>query len=326
MAALLARRARALTAGQAAPIFPGVSAPDHAQEERALRASVILYAVVMVLKLGAWWWTGVMALLAEGLHTLSDIFVSGFLLVAARWSRKRPDEVHQFGYGRAQYIGALVAATLFLSFTAFELYREGVTRLVGHEVAHPSRDLPVAIGVLAASMLIAAWPLVQLLRQKQRGAAARAQLLELVNDQLGLLAAIAGTALVLAGYPLADPLSALVVATIIAVNGVNLFRENLSYLLGRSPPAEAMRAIEAAVRGVPGVAGFHRLRAQQLGPGSVHVEMHVEVARGLPIEAANDIAEEVTRRVVALSAGPNIVNVHVDPERPAELAQKNASA
>jgi len=300
--------------------------PDHAQEERALRASVILYAVVMVLKLGTWWWTGVMALLAEGLHTLSDIFVSAFLLIAARWSRKQPDQVHQFGYGRAQYIGALVAATLFLSFTAFELYREGITRLVGHEPPHPSRDLPVAIGVLGASMLIAAWPLVQLLRQKQRGAAARAQLLELINDQLGLLAAIAGTALVLAGYPLADPISALVVATIIAVNGVNLFRENLSYLLGRSPPAETMRRIEDTIRAVQGVVGLHRLRAQQLGPGSVHVEMHVEVPRGMPIEAANEIAEEVTRQVVALSAGPNIVNVHVDPERPAELARKSASA
>lgn len=298
---------------------------SHAQDEKALRLSVILYTAVMALKLGAWWWTGVMALLAEGLHTLSDIFVSGFLLIAARWSRRKADDVHPYGYGRAQYIGALVAATLFISFTAFELYREGLTRLLGHEAAHPSRDVPLAIGVLVVSMVIGAWPLVSLLRQKSKGAAARAQLLELVNDQLGLVAAIAGSLLVLAGMPWGDPVASLAVATIILVNGVNLFRENLSYLLGRAPPSELMTRLELAVRAVPGVVGVHRLRAQQLAPESLHVEMHIEVKRGTVIEQANEVAEEVTRRVVALTTGPNVVSVHVDPERPHELSPRTAS-
>ena len=126
--------------------------------------------------------------------------------------------------------------------------------------------------------------------------------------------------------PLADPLCALVVATIILVNGVRLFRENLSYLLGRSPDTAFMKQVEATIMGVPGVKGFHRLRAQQLAPESVQVEMHIEVARGTIIEEADDIAEEVTRRLVALSTGPNIVQVHVDPERPSELGRRNVSA
>lgn len=298
----------------------------HAAEEKALKLSVGLYVAVMVLKLGAWWWTGVMALLAEGLHTLSDVFVSGFLLVALRWSRRKPNEMYMYGYGRAQYVGALVAAVLFVSFTAFELYREGLTRLLGHEAMHPSRDLPVALAVLGVSVLLGLWPLVELLRQKQRGAAARAQLLELVNDQLGLLAAMAGTGLVMAGYPLADPLSSLLVATIILINGLSLFRENLSYLLGRALPAEEMKRLEGVICGVQGVKGVHRLRVEQLGPGSLRIDMHVEVARGILIEAANDIAEEVTRAVVAFSAGPNFVSVHVDPERPAEIHAATSSA
>lgn len=299
---------------------------DAAQDERALRLSLAVYLVAMIGKLVAWWWTGVMALLAEGLHTLSDVFVAGFLLVAARWSRRKPDQVHMFGYGRAQYVGALVAAVLFVSFTAFELYREGVTRLVGHEGAHPIRDPGVAVAVLGGSMVIAAWPLVALLRQRSRGAAARAQLLELINDQLGLAAALVGTLLVMRGYPLADPIASLVVATIIAVNGVGLFRENLSYLLGRAPPPDQLAAIDATIRATPGVRGLHKLRAQQLAPGSMHVDLHLEVARGVVIEEANDIAEEVIRRVAALTAGPNVVSVHVDPEKPDQLRGPSASA
>lgn len=299
---------------------------DGPHDERALRLSLAIYVVAMIAKLGAWWWTGVMALLAEGLHTLSDVFVTGFLLLAVRWSRRQADDVHVYGYGRAQYIGALVAAVLFVSFTAFELYREGITRLVGHEVAHPAQDVPVALAVLGGSMLLGAWPLVALVRQRQRGAAARAQLLELVNDQLGLAAALVGTVLVLEGVPAADPIASIVVATIILVNGVHLFRENLSYLLGRAPAAAELARLEATVRATPGVRGVHRLRAEQLAPASRHVDLHVEVARGITIEAANEIAEEVTRRIAALTAGPNFVSVHVDPERPHELLGKNASA
>ncbi len=299
---------------------------DAAGEEKALKLSVVLYVVVMVLKLGAWWWTGVMALLAEGLHTLSDVFVSGFLLIALRWSRRKPDDTHQYGFGRAQYIGALVAAVLFVSFTAFELYREGITRLVGHEETHPSKDVPVALAVLGVSMLLGLWPLISLLRHKQRGAAARAQLLELVNDQLGLIAAFVGTLLVLWGMPMADPLSSIVVATIILINGISLFRENLSYLIGRALPPDDMKRLEAVVRSVKGVLGLHRLRVEQLGPGSLRVELHLEVQRGLVIEAANDIAEEATHAIASFTPGPNFITVHVDPERPAELRKATSSA
>jgi len=286
---------------------------SHEGETRALRLAVIVYVVVFGIKLAAYYYTGVMALLAEGLHTLSDIFVSGFLLVAAHWSRKRADEVHMFGYGRAQYVGAIVAATLFVSFTSFELYREAIPRLISHhEASHD--NLPVAVAVLAISMLVAVWPLVALVRQKKRGAVAKAQLMELVNDQLGLLAALLGTVVVMAGYPSADPIAALVVATIIGVNGINLFRENLSYLVGRSPGAAVMAQIEATVRSVEGVKDIHRFRAQMIGPDAVHAELHISVPRGISIEEADDIGKEVTRRVFADTPCTDFA-IHVDPER-----------
>ena len=286
------------------------------EDLRGLKMSVALYIVVMVLKLGVYSVTHVMALLAEGLHTLSDIFVSGFLLAAALWSRRKADDVHMFGYGRAQYVGALVAATLFISFTSFELYREAVVGLLEGAGNIPHHNVGLAIGVLVLSMLIGAVPIVMLLRQKSKGAAMRAQLLELINDQLGLLAALAGTVLVQFGFHLADPIAALVVATIIAVNGFSLFKENLSYLLGRSPGPAFMTKVEDTVKATPGVLGLHKLRGQQVGPDAVQLDMHVEVRRGMPIEEANDIAHAVEDALVALAPGGSFVNVHLDPENP----------
>lgn len=286
---------------------------SHAREMASLRLSVVVYVVVFALKIAAYLHTGVMALLAEGLHTLSDIFVSAFLLLAAHWSRKKADEVHMFGYGRAQYVGAIVAATLFISFTSIELCREAVPRLLEHHEAQHA-NLSVAIGVLALSMLVAAAPLVSLLRQKRRGAAAKAMLMELVNDELGLLAALLGTLFVLWGYPIADPISALVVAAIIGINGASLFRENLSYLVGRTPGAETMQQLEQSIRAVDGVRDLHRLRAQLIGPDSIHAEVHINVARGISIEEADEIGKRVTRRV-ADEIGCSQLAIHIDPER-----------
>lgn len=267
-----------------------------AEDVRGLQLTLAVYLLIFAMKLVVYFMSGVMALLAEALHTLSDIFVSGFLLVAIFYSRKKPDETHMFGYGRAQNVAALVAATLFISFTSYKLYEEAIPRLFEPQAAI-YQNLPLALGVLIVSMLIAAVPLVKLFTQKERGAVAKAQLIELVNDELGLLAALVGTLFIMWGWPLADPIAAIVVATIIAYNAIGLFRENSSFLLGRSPGPEYLAQVERLARSVRGVLGVHDLRAEYIGPDTVHAGLHLEVQRGLPIEEAERIAEEVRQQV-----------------------------
>ncbi len=283
-----------------------------------LKLAVGVYGVVFAVKLAVYFATGVMVLLAEALHTLGDILVSGFLLVAAVWSRKAADEVHMFGYGRAQNVGALVAATLFLSFTSYKLYEEAIPRLFWP--AEPTyRNLPLAVWVIIGSMVVTAVPLVGLLRQEKRGASARAQLMELINDELGLLAALVGTLGIMWGTPLADPIAAIAVATLIAFNGIRLFQENLCFLIGRSPGPEFVAGVERLARSVPGVHGVHALRAEYIGPETVHAGLHIEVEPGLPIEEAERIAEEVRARVHD-GAGPGYCVIQVEAAKPERVA------
>jgi cation diffusion facilitator family transporter len=284
--------------------------PEPAEDVKNLGLTFGLYILIFTLKITAFAFTGVLALLAEALHTLSDIFVSGFLLIATIYSRRGADETHMFGHGRAQNAAALVAATLFISFTSLELFREAIPHLL-EPVARQYQNLPLAIGVLAVSMLIAGVPLLSLLRGKARGPAARAQLLELFNDELGLLAALAGTVFIVLGRPLADPLAAIVVAVVIAVNGIGLFRENVSFLLGRSPGREYLARLRATALEVPGVLGVHNLRAEVVGTGRVHVVMHILVPKGITIEKADAISAEVHRRI-HLSERPGNCVIHAE--------------
>lgn len=290
----------------------GITSPE--SDIHALKLVLASYLVVFAMKLGVYFVSGVLALLAEALHTLSDIFISGFLLVATIWSRKEADEVHMFGYGRAQNVAALVAATLFISFTSYKLYEEAIPRLFKPEVG-AYQNLPLAIGILVVSMFIAAIPLINMFRQKKQGATAKAQLTELFNDEMGLLAALIGTLFIIRGEYIADPIASIVVATIIAINAIGLFRENLSFLLGRSPRPEYLAKIESQAKSVDGVLGVRDLRAEYIGPDTVHAGMHIIVRRGTPIEEADRIAEEVRERVHKVISGSYCV-IDVDAAEP----------
>jgi len=290
----------------------------HSGDIGALRLSVEVYIVVFTLKLAVFFVTGVMALFAEAFHTLSDILISCFLLVAATWSLKAADRDHMFGHGRAQNVAALVAATLFISFTSYKLYEEAIPRLFTQETA-TYQNLPLALGTLVVSMVIAAVPFVILMRQKERGSAAKAQFRELINDELGLIAALLGTIFIVMGEPLGDPIATIVVATVIAYGAVGLFRENLSLLVGAAPGPEFMKKLEDAARSVDGVLGIHGMTAEYVGLGEVNAGFHIEVGGGLSLAEADRISTEVHKRVQE-ATGCRYCVIHVDPAGTCEQA------
>ncbi len=290
------------------------------QEAAALRITLGIYAIVFAMKLAVWLATGVMAVFAEALHTLTDLIISTFLLAAAVWSRRSADEKHHFGHGRAQNAAALAAAVLFVSFTSYQLYAEAIPHLF-EPVAAAYGNLDLAVAVLLVSMVLAAIPLVLLRRSGTRGAAAKAQLRELVNDELGLAAALVATLAIVEGEPILDPIAAIVVATIIAYGAVGLLRENVSILLGASPDAEALRRIRDIANSVDGVLGVHDLRAEYVGPEALHADFHIEVAPDRTVVQANEIVREVHRRVRE-EADCEYCYVHVDPARDAGSENK----
>jgi cation diffusion facilitator family transporter len=300
---------------------PGGIGMSQDDDVKGLKLTLAVYVVIFAGKLSVYFVTSVMALLAEALHTLADIIISGFLLVATYYSRRVADRIHMFGYGRAQNVAALVAATIFISFTSFELYREAIPHLL-RPVAVAHSRVGLAVAVLAASMLIALAPIMSMLRRKGRGAAAKTQLMELFNDELGLAAALVGTTFVLFGYPIADPIAAVVVATIIAFNAIRLFRENSSVLLGQAPDPETMARLEEAARTVSGVLGVHELRAEFIGPGVAHATVHVQVAGAITVAEGHAIAREVDRTLEPM-LGPGICEVHIDP---VELGQNEPAS
>jgi len=76
---------------------------EHVAGTRGLELALASYSILVMLQLATYVFTNILVLLAQGLEMLSDVLISGFLLLSASWSRKAADEIHMFGHGRAQY-------------------------------------------------------------------------------------------------------------------------------------------------------------------------------------------------------------------------------
>ncbi|MEM3459410.1 MAG: cation diffusion facilitator family transporter [Candidatus Bathyarchaeia archaeon] len=136
------------------------------------------------------------------------------------------------------------------------------------------------------------------MRVKTKGASVKAQLIALLKDEFSYVAALIAVILVGQGYHLADPVASIIVATVIALSGIYLFKDNVHYLIGRAPERQFMEKIESTAKSVKGVLGVHDLKAEYVGPNIIHTGFHIEVARGTPIEEADRIAEEVKKKSV----------------------------
>lgn len=269
------------------------------------------YSVLFVGKLGAYFVTHLGVMFAEAMHSMADMLITGFLLIAAWVSSKPADDDFRLGYGRAQNIAALVAATIFISFTSLETLRESIPKLFAPpEGTHEGVGL--ALTVVLVSLVISALPIIAIMRQKERGAASKAQLIEGFNDEIALLAALVGIVLVSRGIPLADPIASIVVALVIAFNAVILWRENAALLMGASPAPAFYDKVRELSFAVPGVRDVHNVVAEQVGE-QIHLGMHIEVDRGITIEKADAIADAVHDSLCDHFDDIWVV-VHADPE------------
>nr|MDO8081343.1 cation diffusion facilitator family transporter [Candidatus Freyarchaeota archaeon] len=284
---------------------------EQATETRGIKIALVGYLALVVVQLVTYFFTNITVMLAQALEMLSDVLISAFLLLSIFWSRKPADEFHMFGHGRAQNVAALVSATILISFMSIETFREAIPKFFEAE-GSSSQSINLAMIVILVGMLVVAVPTIDILKAKTRGASLKAQFVSLLKDEFSYVVTLVAVFLVSEGYPLADPLASTIVASIIAISGVYLFKDNFHYLVGRAPSKQFMEKVKLTAKSVRGVLGVHDLRAEYVGPDIIHTGFHIEVAKGTPIEEADRIAEEVNEKVSRETGCQHCV-IHVDP-------------
>lgn len=283
---------------------------DYTAFKWVLLAEIVLVAI----KLWGYLSSSLLSVLAELVNSSSDIVLILMMLLGFRFSMKPADEEHPYGHERAQSVVALVGASLFVFFVAFQLVESAVGALQGGDRVYGSISSGQA--VLLASMLVRFIPVAPLYRQRQQPIM-KTQLIDLLNDEATLTGALVSTQFVASGQLIADPVIALVIACIIAINSVLLIRENFGILVGKSPGAKWMEKVRRIACRTQGVLGVHDMKAEYLGPRDIHLDIHICVSPQTHVSTGDRIAESLERSLEE-RLGVTQVTVHVDPVHPRE--------
>ena len=295
------------------------AALDHARYRSARRVTVVGAAVNLVLavaKVVIGWLAHSQALIADGVHSLSDLASDAVVLLAAKHASREADREHPYGHGRIE-----TAATVALG-VALIAVGLGIAIDAGRHLFDPALlAVPgaAALAVAVASVLSKEWLYHYTVRAARalRSEMLRANAWHHRTDAVSSLVVLAGVGGAMAGFPYLDAVAAIGVAGFIVKIGWDLAFRSVRELIDTALEPERVEAIRRAILSVDGVRSLHMLRTRRMGPDAL-VDVHIQVDPRLSVSEGHQIGETVRRRLIERIDEVADVTVHVDPEDDAE--------
>ncbi|NBB95447.1 MAG: cation diffusion facilitator family transporter [Planctomycetes bacterium] len=261
---------------------------------------------------------GSQTILADGVHSASDLITDIAVLAGLGVSSKPADPDHHYGHRRVATLvalfvgGALVAAAVGIAADALDTFRKLLT-LQQVEAIRPLWPLVAACVSVPAKEII--FRLTRRVARRVDDASLEANAWHHRTDALSSIAAATGIAAVWIGgetWRFLDPLGAVVLSAFLVSVGVRVLWRSASELTDRAPREEVIVDIEQIVADTDGVRNHHAVRARTLG-GRLEMDVHVQVDADLTVYDGHNIATQVRRRIRDAHPRVQEVIVHVEP-------------
>jgi cation diffusion facilitator family transporter len=270
-----------------------VTPAKRGESRLAIIASIVANVAIAITKLVVAWIAHSTAMLAEGVHSLSNCFDGGLLLLGQHRARKPPDEAHPFGHGREVYFWSLIVAIVFFALGAGVAIYEGVRHVLNPD---PLGDPKWSYIVLGASAVFDGGSFVIGFRQFRREARGRSSwmlvrrsknpalfsvVLEDTADLIGLALAFLGIFLGHAlRMPRLDGAASIAIGLVIGAIALVLLVETHGLLIGEPARADLMAAVRERAAREPGVARVAGSSSLHIGPNEIVVVLDLVFVPG----------------------------------------------
>jgi cation diffusion facilitator family transporter len=256
------------------------------------------------------------AILADGIHSISDTVTDALVYAMVRLSGKGPDERYRYGRGKYETLAAFLIS-IILVVVALGLMIEGAqdvwSALQGRTLERP-HNMALIVGIIAVVVKEGLYHYTRVKGRDTGSAALRAYAWHHRADALSTsatLLGVAGAMFLGEQWRVLDPLAAIAVSVLILVLAYRMGRPAVEELLEVSLPSDEQECIATIVTSIPGVKAFHNLRTRRNGNLRV-VDMHIKVDGDLTVTRSHDITREIERQL-SESLGEVMTNIHVEP-------------
>ncbi len=263
--------------------------------------------------------SGSQGLVADGIHSLSDLLADFVVLLAAHHSKKEADADHPYGHHRYENAASMLLGGLLLA-VGLAMVWAAVGKLRAPDSIAPVQPLAlwVALGALVVKEALFRYMLA--VAQKVRSGLLVANAWHARSDAASSLVVAIGIGGNLLGHALLDPIAALIVGFMVSKMGWGFAWTALHDLADKSATTEETDKIAAEIRATPGVIGLHDLRTRKAGD-MLWVDVHLEVDAQLTVAEGHAIALDARQRVLDRHPVLNMMT-HLDPVTPAESSSR----
>lgn len=271
--------------------------------------ATIVATLLLIVKVGAWWVTGSVSLLASLIDSMLDIAASLVNLVVVRYSLQPADREHTFGHGKAESLAALAQA-MFISGSAVFLILNGVDRFFRpHALQSPEYGVYVSLFAIVVTFGLVRFQ--KYVVQKTGSQAIAADSLHYESDLYMNAAIMLALALSWFGIGQADAVFAIGIGGYILYSAFKMVREATQTLLDRKLPDEELKEIRECCLSIEGVLGVHQLRTRMSGP-TRFIQLHLELEDQMPLLEAHRISDLVEDSLLERFPGADVL-IHQDP-------------
>jgi len=272
----------------------------------------VVNSSLIALKFAVGVWGNSHALIADAVHSVSDLFTDVIVLIGLGMGRKEPDARHPFGHGRLETLASFLVGAALIA-TAIYLGIDAALNIYHHRISSPT---PIALIGAGISIVLkeALYHYTVRVGRRIESKLIVANAWHHRSDSLSSVAVLIGVggALIHPSWHVLDSYAALLVSFFIVKVGLDIMKDSLGELIDTAPPSDILGTISGCARGVPGVLDVHDLRVRSSG-GLYQVEAHIVVDVNLTVLQGHGIAKEVERCLLEQVAHLDRVIVHVDP-------------
>ena len=260
------------------------------------------------------------SLVADGVHSLSDLVTDMLVLLAARFARAKPDADHPYGHERIETV-ATVALGVVLIVIGAGIALDALWRLFHPEELQAPAWWAMVIAAVSVVFKEAVYHYTIRAARRHRSKLLEANAWHARSDAASSIVVIVGVGGSLLGLGYLDALAAVVVSWMIGKMGYRLARQSVAELIDTGLEPGQVEAIRVALMAVDGVRDLHLLRTRQMGPKSL-VDVHILLDDPkLSVSEGHQISETARAELIRQFRDIEDVTVHIDPEDDEEVAQ-----
>jgi len=269
---------------------------------------------LFVIKVLVGFLSGSIALIADGIHSISDMVTDFAVLLGFHFGSKEPDQEHPYGHGRIETFSAGFIALLLVFVGSAMIYYAAVA-MAKDKVVEPAISILIValISVVTKELLFRRTKRVAV---ESHSTALYANAWHHRSDALSSIAVVIGFVSVRWGYAHGDQIAAIAIGLMIILVGVKIIGGCLHELTESAVDEGTIENIKSIINSNSSIRQWHKLRSRTVGR-EVFLDLHILVDPDLNIAGAHEIAESLEKALHEQITRPVNVTVHIEPDVPA---------